>query len=186
MEALLLNDIDITENTPLGGNIDVDKFRFCIADAQVSKLEEILGETLYEKIKTDYTANTLSGLYAILYDKYIKPFLIHQSAVEYLLVGAYMVSNGGIFKNTPQNGTPVEKNEVDFLVQNQRSKAEMYQARLEKWLVRNNLPEYLVYLSNTIVPASRQSYGGWYFGQSGNDNTPNKSYNDYERDFPNG
>jgi hypothetical protein len=40
MELLLLNDLDITENTPLGGNIDVDKFRFCIADAQLSKLEK--------------------------------------------------------------------------------------------------------------------------------------------------
>lgn len=186
MEALLLNDLDLTENTPLGGNIDVDKFRFCIADAQVSKLEEILGETLYEKIKTDYTANTLSGNYSILYTKYVKPFLIHQSAVEYLLIGAYNIANGGIFKNTPQNGTAVEKSEVDFLVQNQRSKAEMYQARLEKWLARNILPEYYTYLNTTIVPATRQSYGGWYFGQSSNSNLIDKSYNDYDRDFPNG
>jgi len=164
METLLLNDLDITQNTPLGGNIDVDKYRFCIADAQVSKLEEILGETLYEKIKKDYATNVLSGLYLILHTKYIKPFLIHQSAVEYLLVGAYMVSNGGIFKNTPQNGTPIEKNEVDYLVQNQRSKAEMYQQRLEKWLSRNSLPEYYTYLNNTIVTPVKQSYGGWYFG----------------------
>jgi hypothetical protein len=35
--------------------------------------------------------------------------LFNSKAVEYLLVGAYMVANGGIFKNTPQNGTAVEK-----------------------------------------------------------------------------
>jgi hypothetical protein len=29
---------------------------------------------------------------------------------------------GVYLKNTPQNGTAVEKNEVDFLVQNQRSR----------------------------------------------------------------
>jgi len=186
MEALLLNDIDITENTPLGGNIDTDKFKFCIADAQVSKLEEILGETLYEKIVKDYTENTLTGNYEIAYTKYIKPFLIHQSAVEYLLIGSYMVANGGIFKNTPQNGTPIEKTEVDFLVQNQRSKAEMYQQRLEKWLLRNILPEYYAYSQSTIVGAQRQSYGGWYFGQSSHSNVTNKSQNDYDRDFPQG
>jgi hypothetical protein len=186
MELLLLNDLDITENTPLGGNIDVDKFRFCIADAQLSKLEEILGETLYERIKSDYKTDTLSGNYEILYTKYVKPFLIHQSAVEYLLVGAYMVANGGIFKNTPQNGTAVEKNEVDFLVQNQRSKAEMYQQRLEKFLTRNVIPEYYTYTQSTIVQAQRQSYGGWYFGQSSHTNITNKSQNDYDRDFPNG
>ena len=75
METLLLSDLDITQNTPLGGNIDVDKYRFCIADAQLSKLEEILGETLYERLKTDYSGNVLSGSYAVLYDKYVKPFL---------------------------------------------------------------------------------------------------------------
>jgi hypothetical protein len=86
---------------------------------------------LYERIKSDYKTDTLSGNYEILYTKYVKP-LIHQSAVEYLLVGAYMVANGVYLKNTPQNGSSRE-NEVDFLVQNQRSKAEMYQQRLKSF-----------------------------------------------------
>ena len=46
MDALLLTDADLLESTPLGGNIDPDKYRLCVNDAQVSKLEEILGETI--------------------------------------------------------------------------------------------------------------------------------------------
>ena len=64
---ILLNDNDITKNTLLGGNIDVDKLRQCTLDAQATRLEELLGETLYNKIETDYEAETLTGLYETLY-----------------------------------------------------------------------------------------------------------------------
>ena len=84
---VLLKDNEITDNTPLGGNIDVDKLRQCILDAQATRLEELLGEDLYLKIETDFQAETLIDDYLTLYNEYIKPFLIRQSAVEYLKIG---------------------------------------------------------------------------------------------------
>ena len=183
METILLNDNEITESTLLGGNIDVDRYKFCIIDAQISKLEESLGETLYEKIKTDFENNVLTGDYLILHTKYIKPFLIHQSALEYLKIGAYHVSNGGIYKHTPSNGTAIDKNEVDFLVENQRVKAEMYMQRMEKWLSLNRIPEYYSYVSGTVVPARKQSMGSWFFEGISYGTKRNKSDNDNNQDF---
>ena len=183
METILLNDNEITESTLLGGNIDVDRYKFCIIDAQISKLEESLGETLYEKIKTDFENNVLTGDYLILHTKYIKPFLIHQSALEYLKIGAYHVSNGGIYKHTPSNGTAIDKNEVDFLVENQRVKAEMYMQRMEKWLSLNRIPEYYSYVSGTVVPARKQSMGSWFFEGINYGVKRNKSDNDNDQDF---
>jgi hypothetical protein len=139
---------------------------------------------LYERIKSDYKTDTLSGNYEILYTKYVKPFN-HQSAVEYLLVGAYMVINGVYLKIHRKQFAAVEKNEVDFLVQNQRSKNRNV-STIGKVLTRNVIPEYYTYTQSTIVQAQRQSYGGWYFGQSSHTNITNKSQNDYDRDFPNG
>jgi hypothetical protein len=183
METILLTDNQITESTLLGGNIDVDRYKFCIIDAQISKLEESLGETLYEKIKTDFENGDLTGDYLILHTKYITPFLIHQSAMEYLKIGAYHVSNGGIYKHTPNNGTAIDKNEVDFLVENQRVKAEMYMQRMEKWLSLNRIPEYYSYVSGTVVPARKQSTGSWFFEGINHSNKRNKSDNDNDQDF---
>lgn len=161
--TILLKENELTKNTFLGGNIDVDLYVSCIADAQRSKVEEVLGETLYNKICLDFENDDLSGLYLTLYEDYIKPFLIRQSAVEYLLIGAYKVNNNGIFKTTVENGQSLDKEEIDYLVQNQRLKAEMYQGRLERWLALNSLPEYLS-PDSTIVPplANQLIFNRWY------------------------
>ena len=161
-EILLLSDNDITTNTPLGGNIDVDKYRFCIQDAQISQVEEILGTLLYEKIKLDYKQDQLTGSYETLYRKYIKPFLIHRSALEYILVGAFSINNSGIFKFTPSNGTPIEKVDVDFIANNQRMKANMYKQRLEQWLCKNHLEEYRC-ADQIVNPERKANKGEWYF-----------------------
>jgi len=184
METILLNDNEITENTLLGGNIDVDRYKFCIIDAQISKLEETLGETLYEKLKDDFENNDLAGNYLTLYNKYVKPFLIHQSTLEYLKVGAYQVSNGGIYRHAPSNGTAVDKSEIDFLVENQRAKAEMYCQRMEKWLSLNLIPEYYAYTAGTVTPAKKQNQGSWFIDTDGFTGLKNQNnYNDNDTDF---
>lgn len=188
MEKLLLTDLDITQNTPLGGNIDVDRYRVCVQDAQLSKIEEVLGETLYAKMRDDYDDTDqdfgFSGLYLTMYEKYLRPALIHQAAVEYLLIGAYQITNGGISKHQPNNGAPVEKNEVDYLVQNQRAKADMYIQRLERFLSKNDIPEYTSD-QNTIVPPNREtSTTGWYFGSRNRFKKSQNNENIYEQDWP--
>ena len=139
---LLIKASDLTKNTPLGGNIDIDRYTPCLWDAQLLKLEPILGETLYNKICTDFSTSDLTGDYLILYTNYIKPFLIHATAENYLLIGAYQIANGGIYKHSAENAETISKSEVDYLVVNQRSKAEAYAMRMEKWLCKNNISEY--------------------------------------------
>ena len=92
----------------------------------------------------------------------INPFLIHQSALEYLLIGAYTVGNAGIYQVTPQNGTPVGRDEIDYLVKNQRNKAEIYQGRLERYLCKVHFDEYKIDSDNIVNP-KKQGYGGISF-----------------------
>lgn len=161
--AYLIEYEDLTNATPLGGNIDIDRYKFCIEDAQNSKLKEILGDTLYNKIETDYLDEDLSGDYLILYNDFVKPILIHQSAVEYLIIGGYQISNGGIYKHTPANGTPVDQTEIDMLVNHQRLKVEMYVERCLRWLLKVNLPEYQWHYENIVNPQFRNSGFGFDF-----------------------
>jgi hypothetical protein len=161
--TILLRENELTKNTLLGGNIDIDLYIPCIADAQRIRLEEILGETLYNKICLDFENDDLDGDYLTLYEGYIVPFIIAAAAVEYLLIGAYKVNNNGIFKAQPENSVAVDKTEVDYLVNNMRLKSEMYQDRMLRWLYKFNLPEYVSSSTNIVNPMrSNLICGKWW------------------------
>lgn len=174
----IIRQSDIVKFTAIGGNVDIDKFLPCVLDAQITDLEPLLGEALFNKIRADYEAETLAGLYLTLYEEYIKPFLIHASAKNYFLIGAYQINNGGITKHTSENSEAITKSEIDYLYTNQRSKCEVYAGRMKKWLVRNRIDEY--YAFNEIVNKRPVNYGSWYFG--GNSICGNEQIDTYGQD----
>lgn len=158
MEILLVKPEEITQFTPMGGNVDTDKYLPVLFDVQITVIEPLLGTDLYEKIKTDFAADNLSGNYLTLYTNYLKPIIRHQCFAEYAEIGNYIVANGGIFKHQPQNAVIVEQNEVKELAQTQRTKAQTYIERAQRWLCENNLPEY--YTSDNRINVSVSS--GWH------------------------
>lgn len=159
--TILLTDNELSKNTLLSGNIDKDKLRQCILDAQSERLEVLLGEKLYEKICTDYDADTLEDEYLTLYTDYIKPFLIRQSALEYLKIGAFSVSNNGIFQPTSQNAQPISDAQLQVLKDEMSIKANAYADRMHRWLKQNILPEYECDSENIINP-TKPSIMPWY------------------------
>ena len=159
--TILLTDNELSKNTLLSGNIDKDKLRQCILDAQTERLEVLLGEKLYEKICTDYDADNLEDEYLILYTDYIKPFLIRQSALEYLKIGAFSVSNNGIFQPTSQNAQPISDTQLQVLKDEMSIKANAYADRMHRWLKKSNLPEYECDSENIINP-TKPSVMPWY------------------------
>lgn len=159
--TILLTDNELSKNTLLSGNIDKDKLRQCILDAQTERLEVLLGEKLYEKICADYDDDNLEDEYLTLYTDYIKPFLIRQSALEYLKIGAFSVSNNGIFQPTSQNAQPISDNQLQVLKDEMSIKANAYADRMHRWLKKSNLPEYECDSENIINP-TKPSVMPWY------------------------
>lgn len=154
--VLLIHPSELTKHTPMGGNIDTDKYTACMFDAQMTVLQPLIGEDLYTKIETDFTDETLSGDYLTLYNDYIKPLLRHAGAMNYFLVGAYIVGNGGIYKHAAENSESITKSEIDYLYTAQRDKVAVYGKRMEKWLKSNPLPEY------TACCKTKVNYGSWH------------------------
>lgn len=157
MEILLIRPSEITAFTPMGGNVDIDKYTTCIYDVQVTVIEPLLGKSLYEKIKTDFSNNTLDGDYKVLYDDYLKPILRHQVFAEYVEIGSYTVANGGIYKHVPENAEVVTKTEVQYLAQTQRTKAQIFIERAERWLAGKSIAEYTGCKKNSPKVSS-----GWF------------------------
>jgi len=115
---------------------------------------EIFIDSIYT-IPTDYNNLLVT---------YIKPMLIHWAMVEYLPFAAYTIANKGVYKHNSENATNVEKVEIDFLIEKERSIAQHYTERFIDYISFNNdlFPEYNSNSNGDMYPDTNNNYTGWY------------------------
>ena len=154
---------EIVKFTALNGNIDTDNFIQWVKVAQDIHIQNYLGTKLFKKINDDIVAGTLTGNYLTLTNVYIKPMLIHWSLVEFLPFAAYTIANKGVYKHNSENSDTVSKEEVDFLVEKERSIAENYTRRFIDYMSFNNslFPEYNTNSNADVYPDKQSDFGGW-------------------------
>lgn len=163
-QALLITDADLVKFTATNGNVDVDKFVQFIKIAQDIHIQNYLGTKLLEKIEADIIASTLTGNYLSLVTTYVKPMLIHWAMVEYLPFAAYTIANKGVYKHSSENSENVDKNEIDFLIEKERSIAQHYTERFINYMSFNNnlFPEYNNNSNDDMHPDRMNNYSSWY------------------------
>ena len=163
-EALLITRDDIVRYTALNGNVDTDKFLQFIKIAQDIHIQNYLGSKLFQKIQADIIANTLAGNYLSLVTTYVKPMLVHWAMVEYLPFAAYTIANKGVYKQSSENAENVDKNEVDYLLEKERSIAQHYTERFIDYMSFNQtlFPEYRANINNDMFPDTNNNNIGWY------------------------
>ena len=163
---LFISPSQIKQTTILGGSIDVDKYSFCIESTQLSVIEPLLGTELFDKIVTDLTANTLAGLYLELFNEFVFPITRDESTAQYLNIAQYNVTNGGIFKHTPESSEVVDVQEVKSLSDVYHNNAQMYILRFNKWIRKNTITEYKTYQDEVNADKNMTVRAGWYFGNN--------------------
>lgn len=161
--ALFISRDEIVKFTSLNGNIDTDNFLQWVKVAQDIHIQSYLGTKLFKKINDDLVAGTLSGNYLTLKDVYIKPMLIHWSMVEYLPFAAYTISNKGVYKHNSETSDTVNKEEIDFLVEKERSIAENYSRRFIDYMSFNQslYPEYNTNSNADVYPTKEADFISW-------------------------
>ena len=163
-EALFITRDDLVRYTAVNGNVDTDKFIQFIKIAQDIHIQNYLGSKLFQKLQADIVAGTLTGNYQSLVVTYVKPMLIHWAMVEYLPFAAYTIANKGVYKHSSENADNVDKNEVDYLLEKERSIAQHYTERFIEYMSFNNniFPEYRANKNNDMFPDSNNNTIGWY------------------------
>ena len=162
LTTILIKQEELTRNTLIGGNVDVDRYLQAIKACQNLLIKPILGTTLYNKIVTDYETNSLSGLYLEMFDEYIKEMIIHGSAEIYISQGAYMISNNGITKTKTDASETISKEEVDYLVEASRKLYRLYEEQFLDWIKINPVPE-----KDKPSGIKHKTYGGWWIKKTG-------------------
>lgn len=163
-QALFVSREDIVKFTAISGNLDVDKFVQWVKVAQDTHIQGYLGTKLFNKINDGIVNANLNSSYTMLLNVYIKPMVIHWTMVEFLPFAAYTIASKGVFKHNSENSTNVEKSEVDYLVEKERSIAEHYTRRFIDYMSFNqsSFPEYNTNSNADMFPDKKSDFGGWY------------------------
>jgi hypothetical protein len=134
MAINLVTSSEIVKNTPMGGNVDPDKYTHLINDVQVLILEPILGTKLYDKILTDFNADTLAGLYLQMYENYLKQIVWHSVFADYAGIGSIWFNNGGSYRHASEDSETPSQDDLNKYIKRYESKADAYISRLEDFL----------------------------------------------------
>jgi hypothetical protein len=165
-EKLFINPSIMTEQTILGGNVDVDSYAFCIADTQVSIIEPLLGTLLYDKMITDLTFPvTYTGLYATLYTDFIVPITKHAATANYIEIAGVQLNNGGIYKHQADSAQLLSNEDTYTLSGKWRAHSQMYVLRFNKWILNNTITEYQTIQDDVDASTTLDNSAGWFFGE---------------------
>lgn len=163
-KVLFIQRKDLVTFTSANGNIDTDKLLPYVDMSQSIEVQRLLGTKLYDKLKADITGGTLTGNYLTLVDTYIKPILIHYAMMYALPYLSVTISNGGVYRNNPENATALNSDEINTLVEKERDTAQYFSQRMIDFLNFNagsQFPEYYTNSNEDISPDYEDNFGGW-------------------------
>lgn len=82
-------------------------------------------------------------------------------ALPYLSV---TISNGGVYRNNPENATALNSDEINTLVEKERDAAQYFSQRMIDFLNFNASAMFSEYYTNSnedISPDYEDNFGGW-------------------------
>ena len=139
MIKVWLKENDIPSLTSFMGNIDSDSLLPFIEMAQTQDVKAIIGVSLYDKLNTDYLANTLTGVYAEIFNNYLQKMVVYFAASHYIAFNSSKIGNNGIIKT---EGT-TDLKEIDRLSARYKALANNVLVTFQDYIRLNPVPEQL-------------------------------------------
>jgi hypothetical protein len=171
-KVYFLSEATLKAESILQDNVDMKVIAPTIWDVQNFYVLPILGTTLYNDLIDKVRHNTLTGNDKNLMDTYITPTMVWYCRAELPLVMNYKYFNKSVGVQNSDNMNPASLEEIGFLMNNAKNKAEWYAERLTKYLMSNQtlFPNYLNQINSNIdtIYAKRTNYtSGMVLGGSG-------------------
>ena len=162
-EVLFINADYMKRYTHLNGSVEEDYLTPSIKLAQDKYVQSFLGTDLFDKLKADVVAGTVTGDYETLMDDYVREVTMWWAMVEYLPNSHTRVDNGGLVVRTSDDAQIPTQGEIRRLIAAARQNAQHYSKRLIDYLCNNSssFPEYSTNTEGDMRPYSKA------FNQSG-------------------
>jgi hypothetical protein len=168
--ALFLDEDYIKEMSFLDENVDVKLLGSVIMEAQDIHIHPLIGSGLYNEIKAQIIAGTLTALNTTLLNDYLAKSLKWWVFHEGIDVLNFKFTNKSVMKRTSESGNAVEVSDIKRLSEKFKNKAEWYDKRVVEYLCEND-GSYPLYnnpgtTADTIHPKRNAFTSGLYLGGS--------------------
>ena len=142
--VLFISETFLKDNTLLHENIDFKYLRPVVLMCQDIHIQHKIGTTLYDELKTQITASSLTAANLTLLEDYIQPSLLYWVQAEAPTAISYKFLNKGLHQQSSENSSNASLDEINFIQHKYRDKAEWYTERLVNFLLENstNYPAY--------------------------------------------
>lgn len=161
-KALFISVTKLIKDTALNGSIDQDIAHPYIQISQDREIWPYLGTDLYNKLKTDVIADSLSGAYQTLMNDYIQPALVQFAFCEVLPFLRVRIVNNSVVVMSSEQSSPASEGEMKRLIDRSRSIGEFYRERMIDYICHNqsSFPEYSTNTNDDLTPRKQGNYTG--------------------------
>lgn len=153
-EVLFINADYMKRYTHLNDSVEEGYLTPSIKLAQDKYVQSFLGTDLFDKLKADIVAGTVTGDYETLMDDYVREVTMWWAMVEYLPNSHTRVDNGGLVVRTSDDAQIPTQGEIRRLIAAARDNAQHYSKRMVDYLCDNSIlfPEYSTNTGADIRP----------------------------------
>jgi hypothetical protein len=176
-DVLFISQDYLKENSVINDNADFDLIYPTIIMCQDVYLQQAIGTPLYEDLKLaviNYNSSPSVAIptnYSNLITYKIQKMLLWYVQMEALPLLKFRFENKGIMVKSSENSTPIDTNDLKFMMDRARIKAEHYSELLVKYLIDNtNLyPKYNEISCDGLNPVDSAYTTGIYLPDDFND-----------------
>jgi hypothetical protein len=136
--VLFISEQYLKDNSVINTNVEFKQLRESIMTAQDMQIQQAIGSPMFEELKTQVIANTVTAANLILIEDYLQRAIMYWVLADSPLLLSYKFTNKGIISHNSDNAVNASQNEINFLAQNYKKKAEWYTERVTAFLCANS------------------------------------------------
>ena len=166
--ASFIHPNEVIATAYIDENVDSKYISNAIQIAQDLYILPMVGTGIFNELKTQVVAGTVSTDNDTLLSSYIQPCLKYYVLFELIEPLTFKFTNKSIMKKNSENSQPISDGELQRLKDKFKNIAEYYAEKLRLYLVQNEASYPLYYLPGTgvdiVTPSNTSFQSGWYLG----------------------
>ena len=159
-EVLFINADYLKRFTHVNGSVEEAYIQPSVMLAQDKYIQSFLGTDLFNKLKTDIAASSLSGDYVTLMNNHVRRVTLWWTMLELIPRMHVRLDNGGLVIRVSEDSQPITKGDLNRELDLARQNAQFYTDRMIDYLCENSslFPEYSSNSADDIKPEKKAYY----------------------------